>query len=412
MDRKNLPVRQRCSTFHAMTYVWNRDDLDLLFNVCLPNQRAPGNSPALPEGSRYRILTPPVHRDEIDGHPSVRALRAFIPVDVVTIDDTHKRFDAPESYELMSACHRRALRDAFDASAALLLLPVNGVCSDRAISAAVRRHREGYRAVVNIRLRINREPFLRHLSDGRVGMDALSSRELVATALPHLHADSRAMFADARPFSAFPVAVYWRAGDDGLVARALHLHPLLVDPVHPIVPGGPVDGRYLRDAVRVHSIVHVVNDSDELQMFELTDSNRKAPSPRGRGASIWRSAIVAQECTDLERAFWRTHPITVHARGTEGPPWVEAQNQSASYVARVAQLAGHPRAIAAIAKWPRIYWRISKRRDQYLTQARRLLRQVARHVEKGRKEVSRASRMAQKRLRKSKLGRLSKPQRP
>ena len=65
MDRKNIPVRQRSSAFHAATFVWSRADLDLLFDVCLPYQLAAGNLPALPEGSRYRILTQPIHQDDV-----------------------------------------------------------------------------------------------------------------------------------------------------------------------------------------------------------------------------------------------------------------------------------------------------------------------------------------------------------
>lgn len=402
MDRKNVPVRQRSSTFHAMTYVWGRADLDVLFDVCLPNQLAPGNIAALPAGSRYRILTQPIHQQEIDAHPHVRALRDILPVDIVPIERSHKRFAAPGSYELMNACQRQALRDAFEAGVAILFLPAHFVFSEGAISAVVGRHREGYRAVVSTALRLNRESFLQRLSDPGVRLNALSSRELVAMALPHLHVDTRTMFADARPFSAFPLAVYWRAGDEGVVARALDLHPLMVDPVHPLLPGGTVDGRYLRDTVRVHSLVHVVTDSDELQMFELIEADRKAPSARGTGASIWRSAVVVQECSDLQRAIWRSHPISLHSRDVEGPQWLAAQAESASYVSRVTRLGQHPKAITAISKWPKLYWLFCKRRDQYITQARRVVRQVARPVERSRKEISRAARILQKRVRKSK----------
>jgi len=402
MDRKNIPVRQRSSTFHAMTYVWGRDDLEVLFTVCLARQLAPGNMSALPEGSRYRILTQPVHQAEIDAHPHVRTLRGILPVDIVPIEASHKRFAAPGSYELMNACQRQALRDAFAAGAAMLFLPANFVFSDGAISTVIRRHREGHRAVVATSLRVNRETFLQRFGEP-VGRATLSPRELVAMALPHLHADTLTMFADARPFSAFPLAVYWRVGDEGVVARALDLHPLMVDPVHPLLPGGTIDGRYLRDTVRVHALVHVVTDSDELQMFELIEKDRRAPSARGAGASVWRSAVVVQECSDLQRAFWRNHPITLHAGVVGEAQWLAAKNASEAYVSRVTRLSRHSKTITAFSKWPKMYWLFCKRRDQYITQARRMVRQLARPVERSRKEVSRAARILQKRVRKSKL---------
>lgn len=403
MDRKNIPVRQRSATFHAVSYAWSRADLDVLFDVCLPAQLAPGNMTALPGGSRYRILTQSLHQEEIDAHPHVRALRDLLPVDIVAIEGSHKRFAAPGSYELMHACQRRALQDAFDASAAVLFLPAHFVFSEGTIGAVVRRHGEGHRAVMTTALRVNREPMLERLSDLRARPQAMSPRDLVAMALPHLHDDTRTMFADARPFSAFPLSVYWRVGDEGLVARTLDLHPLMVDPVHPLLPGGVVDGRYLRDTVRVHSLVHVVTDSDELQVFELIEADRKASSARGSGASVWRSAVVARECSDLQRAFWRSHPVTLHAVETTGPQWQAARSESEAYVARVTRVSRHPKTIAAISKWPKMYWLFCKRRDQYITQARRMVRQVARPVERSRKEMARAARILQKRMRKSKL---------
>jgi hypothetical protein len=49
--------RQPSTIFHAVTHVWGREYLDLFLGVCVPNQLSPGNIPALPSGSRYRILT-------------------------------------------------------------------------------------------------------------------------------------------------------------------------------------------------------------------------------------------------------------------------------------------------------------------------------------------------------------------
>ena len=64
--------------FHAITHVWGREYLDLFLNLCLPNQLAPGNVPALPLGSRYRILTRSIHVEELDAHSMVHRLREQI----------------------------------------------------------------------------------------------------------------------------------------------------------------------------------------------------------------------------------------------------------------------------------------------------------------------------------------------
>ena len=161
----------------------------------------------------------------------VNALREVIPVDVVAVETLDRLMGTARGHDLMIACHRQAVIDALDAAAAIVVLSADFVFSENALAAVVRRHREGYRAVVNTGLRLAKEPFLQWLDESRVPLAGLSSRELVRMALPHLHSYTQSMFVDACAFSTFPVAVYWRVGDDGLLARCLHLHPLMVDPM-------------------------------------------------------------------------------------------------------------------------------------------------------------------------------------
>ena len=397
-----LTPRPRSSIFHAVTHVWGRSYLDIFLNVCIPNQLAPGNIPALPAGSRYRILTGSSHLHEIDSHPNVRALREVIPVDIIPIAALDQGGGASGGYDLMNACHRQAVADIIEAGAVILFLSADFVMSANTLAVVVARHQQGARAIVTTGLRLNREAFLARLAEPGVRLDALSPRELVGMALPHLHAHTLSMFADADPFSRFPVAVYWRVGDEGLLARALHLHPLMVDPVYPVLPLDTNDGVYLSQAVPDLSLVHLVADSDELQFFELTAADREVLPAQGKGASVWRSLLVSATCDGHQRAFWRDHAILIHSRDVEGPSWQQAREAAARYVARVGRLDPHRR---TLYRWAKAYGLLCKRRDQCLTHARSAVRQVARHTARSRKRLNRAARILEKRLRKSPLRR-------
>ena len=192
-------LRPRSSIFHAVTHVWGREYLDLFLNVCIPNQLAPGNVPALPAGSRYRILTRSAHVDELEAHPMVDALREAIPVDVVVVDALENDHGAAREYDLMNACHQKAIADALAARAAIVMLSADFVLSESALAAVVRRHGEGYRAVVIANLRLNKESFLRAVEESRTPLASLSSRELVRMGLRHLHPYTKSMVADASP---------------------------------------------------------------------------------------------------------------------------------------------------------------------------------------------------------------------
>jgi hypothetical protein len=309
----NDATRPASRIFHAVTHVWGREYLDLFLNVCIPNQLAPGNVPALPPGSRYRILTRSSDVAELDSHPMVQALRDVIAVDLVVIDALDRQGEGPSGIELMIACHQQAIADVLEADAAIILLSADIVISDNALAAVVRRHREGYRAVAATGLRLAAESFLPALHASGTPLAAWSSRALVRIALPHLHPHSLSMLAVTDRFSKSPVAVYWRVGADGLLARSFHLHPLMVDPMRPVpLRVGTVDGAYLAEACPDFSRVHVVVDSDELQMFEITTAQRQVIGVTRNGLSSWRAAIVADRCDALQLHFWECHPIRLH----------------------------------------------------------------------------------------------------
>ena len=354
-----LPERPPSKIFHAVTHVWGREYLDLFLDVCIPNQLAPGNVPALPAGSRYRILTRSKHVSELDAHPMVHALRAVIPVDIVVVDAVDRHGDGPHGTELMIACHQKATADILEAGAAIIMLSADFILSATALAAVVRRHREGYRAVVNTGLRLAKESFVPAIATCGVPLARLSSRELVRFALPHLHPHERAMFSDAKRFSKAPVAVFWPVGDEGLLARCLHLHPLMVDPMlaQPLVYGTN-DGPYLAQVCPDFSHVHVIADSDELQMFEITTIERQVIGATHAGISSWRAANMASRCDALQLHFWQRHPIRIHAADLD-ERWIEPALRAERFARRVMR----QRPYAKLAhRWLRVRQRADKRR--------------------------------------------------
>ena len=297
----------------------------------------------------------------------VGALRDVVPVDVVAVQALDRTGSTQGRYDLTTACHQQAVADAIDAGAALLFLSADFVFSDNAFGAVVKRHQDGYRAVVNTGLRLAKEEFLERLEDSGAALDRLRSRELVRMALPHLHSHTQSMFADARALSVFPVAVYWRVADEGLVARCLHLHPLMVDPMGAVSPRNTIDGHYLTQVCPDSSRVHVVTDSDELQMFELTPAARQVTSIGPSRALKWRVAAVAAVCDDLQRSYWREHPVRLHT-GDFDERWAAASAVSGAFARQALQLLPYGRKARG---WFWFLERMRQRRERYVRTWRR-----------------------------------------
>ena len=322
--------------YHVVTAVWGAEFGNLFLDICVPNQLSPANLAALPAGSRYRIFTTAEDALWIEADPRLDAVRRQLPVDVVGIpaeefEDRGKPKRPSNRYKMMTTCHQRAIAEAAGDRAVLIFLSPDIILSEGTMAALVRRHIAGARAVLTTGLRLSRESFMAAL-----GADAsartLPPRQLVALALQHLHPWTDSLMVNGRSANEFPTSVYWpvRSGErlEGILVRALHLHPLLVDPVRRSeLPRGTIDGHYLMRCCPKLKECHVVEDSDEFAVFELTPAERNIGAQAARrGVSLLRLAAVSGTCDRYQLSHGQ-RVIRLHA-GELGDRWsgVEAES--------------------------------------------------------------------------------------
>lgn len=335
------PAAARATSYDVVTAAWGAEFIDLFLDLCVPNQLSPANLPALPAGSRYRIFTTSEDAPRLAADPRLDDVRRVLPVGVVDVDMTEadrqvKPGEPWSVHKRMIACHRRAAADAAIEERALIFLAPDFVLAEGTIAALVRIHSGGARAVLTANLRLSREGVVAALAERR-GDRALPPRELVGLAMRHLHPWTRSLIADGTSTSDNPTSVYWpvRSGIamEGLLVRSFYLHPMLVDPLRRTqMPGGPIDSHYVRDCCPDLTQCHVVDDSDELVVFELSPAGRviSDESPR-RGVSLLRLVAVAATCDRHQLSHWQ-RPIRLHA-GDLDERWTEVE-QASSRLAR------------------------------------------------------------------------------
>ena len=384
--------------FHVISVVWGREYLDLFLNTCLPTQLGEGNVPALPAGSRYRILTRAADLDEIQRHATVEALARMIPVDIVAVEAFagHENGELPavtghrdRRFELVTACNRVGIRDGVNAGAVLLFPSPDYVMSANTFAALVRRHREGYRAVGCIGLRLDKNTFLQSVEASGGLSGAPAPRTLVGMAMPHLHPHTRSLCVDAREFSAYPLGVYWPVGSEGLVGHSFHVHPIMVDPMRPAaMPRLTIDSDYLVKAVPDFSRVHVVTDSDEFIVFELSEAERWFESAAGASVALWRAAAMAVRSGEFGIQYWRRYPIFIHS-GDLNERWSDAEASATAFVRAVAR-----RTAPFGTVWPRWY-RSIERAHHLKDRSRRAWRRTVPRLRA--KQIARAVRVAKSR---------------
>ena len=398
------------AAFDVVTAVWGADYINLFLDLCVPNQLSPGNLPALPPGSRYRIFTSAADLPQLTASARLDEVRQVLPVDLVAVDmsdadrQTRPRTVA-NAHKRMIACHRRAASDAAERANGLIFLSPDLVLTEGAMATLLQRHRDGARAVLCTALRLSLEGFT--AAQSPVAPAALAPRALVRQALPHLHPAMWSLMIDGG--SDYRTATYWpvrrHAGAplDGVLIRTFTLHPLLVDPVtRTELPGGPIDSHYVRHCVPDLRQVHVVDDSDELAVFELTSTGRTIGNDSvatGGDAPSWRVLVArlvaaAARWDSHQVAHWQ-RPIRLHA-GDVDQQWAAAEAEASRLANAVERY--RPCAPALVVMY-RVLKSWRRREDAYRTSARKLRRRGARRVRVMGQRLQAAAQVSRKALR-------------
>ena len=389
VDLTSRAAESRARTFDVVMAVWGSEFRQVFLDVCVPNQLTPGNLGALPPGSRYRVFTSQEDAHAFESSPVLQRIAAVIPVDIVVMGElsavSRNRFNR------LTACHRRALTDARERDAGIIFLMADHVISEGALAAALRRHSAGSRAVMCTGLRVNREEFVGTLR-ARGGVGGVPPRDLVSAALPHLHSFTHTHMIGTRRTSVYPIGVCWPVAGEGILARYCFLHPLLVDPLRrDVLPGGTIDEHYIKRTCPVREQVHVVADSDELVVFEMSPAGATLTDTRRGGMSRWRAAAMISHCDSHQQSYW-AQPIRLHASDV-GPVWDAVEERSARFADQATR-------VWRARRWLTLrYVKVQVRRAAKRFSGRRVRRSVdlvthsaARRLHKFRKRAARAGR--------------------
>ena len=390
--------------YDLVTAVWGAEFIELFLDVCIPNQLSPANLPALPPGSRYRVFTTSADVPRLEASPRLDALRRVLPVDVVDVDMTEADRSAKprerwNTHKRMIACHRRAAADAAIEERALIFLAPDFVLAEGTIAGLVRLHSRGARAVLTANLRLSREALLAELS-ARAGGAALAPRELVGLAMRHLHPWTRSLMADGTSTSDNPTAVHWPvwSGDtlQGVLVRSLYLHPMLVDPVRrTALPGGPIDSHYVRDCCPDLKQCHVVDDSDELIVFELSPVDRAIGRQIQRhGVSLLRLAAASASCDRHQLSNWQ-HTIRIHA-GEGDERWTAVEAASSRFARGFERCRSWGPVLVVMFEWLKM---LRRRQDAYETALRKAQRRYPRAARRARQQAEDSARILRKAMR-------------
>jgi hypothetical protein len=261
--------------FVFSTPVWGSGHIWLFLSVGLPSLLAPANLHGLTDNTenRYLIYTQSEYEKDIRAAHSYQRLASLLAVEIIPILN-----DIEVPHRTMSDCHIDSLRRAEEVGAAVVFIPPDCVWSDGSMVRLEALARNG-KSVVHISgIRLDRDgvvpEFARRYSEDRAVL-SLEPRELVGIGLRHLHPIARSHFFNEYEGGLMPANLVWSDGDEGLLLRCFHLHPLMVKSQVPLAEfKSTIDDDLALRACPDSGRDYVVTDSDELLTFEMSAPRR------------------------------------------------------------------------------------------------------------------------------------------
>ncbi|MBM3568767.1 MAG: hypothetical protein FJX46_08420 [Alphaproteobacteria bacterium] len=322
---------------HVVVPIWGEAYLGTYFDLVLPCHAAAGNLPALKarEASLYRVFTRAADRDRIAAHPLIRRIGEYMPLAIDPIDDMNAG-----AHAMMSESYRRGLVDAAAKGAALAPLTGDNVFSDGTLPTLEGLAAAGRSTALVIGIRTWKPSVVPALEAFRAADGSLPvpARALAGIGIAHLHpallAEHR-FDAGAAGESLHPSMLNWPVGRDGLLVHCFHLHPFMLRPQRDDARfGGTVDDDMLEALCPDPAGDHIVADSDELMMIELSDALREMVTGVRKG-SVADAVRWALAETGPRQAAHFAVPIRLHAGPLESAHWAPVEARARGVVGAI-----------------------------------------------------------------------------
>lgn len=337
---------------------WGREAVHAFLELALPNQLSRGNLPDIAGEAPliYRIYTDEDSATTLCAHPALQALRTIANV-YVDAFPSQRMVSGSGKYGLANQCHRHAVLEANLQRRAIVFLSPDSIVSEGCFARLRAWQRAGRCTVLCTGPRLTREtvlPALDAVSHRQPVRDVatlgVSARDLARLVARHMHPCMQGSYVDAGYVTDAWSCLYHAVGESGVLARQMHLHPLLVMPDdRGALPDYTIDSTWVGEACPDRTRIRVVADSDDLAAFSWSERAENADMRRYTEAPWSKTQIMAHLARRhiTEFNLWlMEHRMYLHAEDLS-PQWAATAVHSDALVQQlIRQLRPSPAAPA------------------------------------------------------------------
>ncbi|HLI10769.1 MAG TPA: hypothetical protein VKY65_04140 [Alphaproteobacteria bacterium] len=261
---------------HFAVPVWGPSYVKTFCDYSVPSQISAGNLGSVSSTAAYTIYT--TEQDAAPLSPAIEALSSFADVRLELIAPSDNKYD------LKSSCYRDALQRAVAAGAALFLLNADIILADGFVQSVERMLAGGARVLLIAGPRALLRPMCDALEQFRDGRSIrIGPADLSRLWLRNIHPLLRMHFVDGEGEAFHPSHLYWRAGDEAVIARCFHLYPIVVRPRAAVKFAGTIDDDLAGNLGCADSEMVFATDSRELFACELSPEEHYVGTITTRG---------------------------------------------------------------------------------------------------------------------------------
>ena len=301
--------------------VWGEKYTNTFLKLSLPTQFSAGNLRDLSIRPNYIIYTSKSGKEQITSSSIYQTLESSCNV-IFRITKISPE-DCP--FKILLKCHSNAIAEANTTSSPIIFLSPDSVVSTGLFTYCEKALRRDIRLIAICSTRMSLEKYQK-LSDikkeeNAEGIVNWSPQELAVTTVRNLHHRARCLIMNNGKIGTHPSHMYWRLDDNNLLAKAYHLHPLLIWPEkHGIYPITSADGmNFLEKICKSVNKWEVVKNCNDFSLFEISSDDQftedTAISKEFFAFKYWFKTNVSKA-----HQYFFTHNIIL-GDGVEKPEW-------------------------------------------------------------------------------------------
>jgi hypothetical protein len=331
--------------FHFINIVWGESYTKLFAKVVLPTQVSAGNLGAFSrrdQADRYFFYSTAESERIIREAKAFAVMAEQIEVRFISIDE--ELAQPGPKHEVLTRAHQRSIRQALEDEAALVFLCPDAIWSDGSFGRLPMLAEAGRRAVVMPGIRLREESFLPAYAEtfrpDADGVIEASARDLTRLGLKHLHQITQTCCWDAELLNPHMSHLYFPVRERdrlvGLAARCFHLHPLMVWPTNPAMQfNSTIDGDFLPLACPDPEAIHIVTDSDEMVVYELSDDAMNIAPQWSKSDRPAATADWVRQFADSYHRRYAHRPMRIHTGEGDAKTWHRVEHRAARIMRRI-----------------------------------------------------------------------------